>query len=102
MNKFEEFMAFMAKKRVEESAKEKSELGGGGLTTSDNKEVDGNCFNSVKMILAGCSNTRITNLGMDELFDRLTKNFIKANTEEDIKHFVSHNIALKLVDILAR
>lgn len=29
MNKFEEFMAFMAKKRVEESAKEKSELGGG-------------------------------------------------------------------------
>lgn len=30
MNKFEEFMAFMAKKRVEESAKEMSELGGGG------------------------------------------------------------------------
>lgn len=29
MNKFEEFMAFMAKKRTEESAKEKSELGGG-------------------------------------------------------------------------
>ena len=29
MNKFEEFMAFMAKKRAEESAKEKSELGGG-------------------------------------------------------------------------
>ena len=29
MNKFEEFMACMAKKRVEESAKEKSELGGG-------------------------------------------------------------------------
>lgn len=100
MNKFEEFMAFMAKKRVEESAKEKSELG--GLTTSDNKEVDGNCFNSVKIILAGRSKSRITNLGMDELFDRLTKNFIKANTEEDIKHFVSHNIALKLIDILAR
>jgi hypothetical protein len=29
MNKFEEFMAFMAKKRTEESAKEKSGLGGG-------------------------------------------------------------------------
>lgn len=29
MNKFEEIMAFMAKKRAEESAKEKSELGGG-------------------------------------------------------------------------
>ena len=29
MNKFEEFMAFMAKKRTEESAKGKSELGGG-------------------------------------------------------------------------
>ena len=101
MNKIKEFMAFMAKKRTEESAKEKSELGG-GLTTSDSKEVDGNCFNSVKMILAGCSKSRITNLGMDELFDRLTKNFIKANTEEDIKHFVSHNVALKLVDILAR
>ena len=100
MNKFEEFMDFIAKKRTEESAKEKSELG--GLTTSDNKDVDGNCFNSVKMILAGCSKTRITRLGMDELFDRLTANFIKANTEEDIKHFVSHNIALKLVDTLAR
>ena len=101
MNNFKEFMAFMAKKRAEESAKEKSELGG-GLTTSDNKEVDGNCFNSVKMILAGCSKSRITNLGMDELFDRLTANFIKANTEEDIKNFVGHNIAVKLVDILAR
>ena len=101
MNKIKEFMAFMAKKRAEESAKEKSELGG-GLTTSDNKEVDGNCFNSVKMILAGCSKSRITNLGMDELFDRLTANFIKANTEEDIKNFVGHNIAVKLVDILAR
>jgi hypothetical protein len=54
------------------------------------------------MILAGCSKSRITNLGMDEFFDRLTKNFIKANTEEDIKRFVSHKIALKLVDILAR
>lgn len=54
------------------------------------------------MILAGCSKSRITNLGMDELFDRLTKNFIKANTEEDIKNFVGHNFALKLVDILAR
>ena len=101
MNKFEEFMAFMAKKRAEESAKEKSELGG-GLTTSDNKEVDGSCFNSVKMILAGCSKTRITKLGMDELFDRLTANFIKANTEEDIRHFVIHNVALKFVDHLAR
>lgn len=30
MNNFKEFMAFMAKKRTEESAKEKSELGGGG------------------------------------------------------------------------
>lgn len=29
MNKFEKFMAFMAKKITEESAKEKSELGGG-------------------------------------------------------------------------
>lgn len=28
MNNFKEFMAFMAKKRAEESAKEKSELGG--------------------------------------------------------------------------
>lgn len=29
MNYFKEFMAFMAKKRAEESAKEKSEIGGG-------------------------------------------------------------------------
>lgn len=29
MNNLKEFMAFMAKKRAEESAKEKSELGGG-------------------------------------------------------------------------
>ena len=29
MNKFEEFMAFMAKKRAEESVEEKSELGVG-------------------------------------------------------------------------
>lgn len=28
MNKVKEFMAFMAKKRAEESAKEKSEIGG--------------------------------------------------------------------------
>lgn len=29
MNYFEEFMAFIAKKRAEDSAKEKPELGGG-------------------------------------------------------------------------
>ena len=101
MNKVKEFMAFMAKKRAEESAKEKSELGG-RLTTSDNKKVDGNCFNSVKIILAGCSISKITNMGIDELFDRLTANFIKANTEEDIWHFVNHSVALKFVDFLAR
>lgn len=101
MKTFEEFMASIARKR-ENPEEKNSEIGGGMLTTSDNKKVDDNCFNNVKMILAGCSNSRITNLGMDELFDRLTKNFIKANTEEDIKHFVSHNIALKLVDFLAR
>ena len=100
MDKLKEFMKFMAKERAEESAKEKSELG--GLTTSDNKEVDGNRFNSIKMILAGCSESRITNLGMDEFFDRLTKNFIKANTEEDIIIFIGHNITLKLINILAR
>ena len=100
MKTFEEFMASIARKR-ENPEEKKSEIGG-GLTTSDNKEVDGNCFNSVKMILAGCSKTRITKLGMDELFDRLTANFIKANTEEDISHFVTHNVALKFVDFLAR
>lgn len=101
MKKFEEFLAFVAKQRAEESVEEKLDFRG-GLTTSDNKKVDEHLFNSVKMALAGCSNSRITNLGMDELFDRLTKNFIKANTEEDIKHFVCHHFALKLVDILAR
>lgn len=100
MKTFEEFMASIARKR-ENPEEKKSEIGG-GLTTSDNKKVDDNCFNSVKMILAGCSKFRIRNLGMDELFDRLTENFIKANTEEDIKHFVSHNIALKLEDFLMR
>lgn len=100
MNYFEGIMVSIAKKRAEDPAKEKPELR--GLTTSDNKEVDGYCFNDVKMLLAGCSKTRITKLGMDELFDRLTANFIKANTEEDIRHFVIHNVALKFVDILAR
>ena len=101
MNKFEEFMAFVAKKSGNPEEK-KSEIGGGGLTTSDNKKVDGDLVSSIKMILAGCSKSRIRNLGMDELFDRLAENFIKANTEEDIKHFVSHNVAIKLIDMIAR
>lgn len=88
-------MASIARENPEEK---KSEIG--GLTTSDNKKVDDDCFNSVKMILAGCSKSRIRDLKMDELFDRLTENFIKANTEEDIKHFVRHNIVLKLANFL--
>ena len=100
MKTFEEFMAFIAKER-KNPAERTSEIGG-GLTTSDNKKVDGNLFSAVKMILGGCSESRLHDLGQTETFDRLARNFIKANTEEDIRHFVSHNIALKMIDILAR
>lgn len=101
MKKFKEFLAFVAKQRAEESAEEKSDFRG-GLTTSDNKKVDEHLFNSVKMVLAGCSLPRIKELGKDEIFDRLAENFIKANTEKDIDQIVIHHLVLKMIDILAR
>ena len=99
MNKFEEFMASMARKR-ENPVNEKSEIG--GLTTSDGKEFDSHGVSAVRMLLAGCSQERLKDFDKTELFDRLTENFIKSNTEQDLKDFMAHNLAIKLLNIITR
>lgn len=71
----------------------------GGIT-SDNQIVDNHHVSCVKMILAGCTESEISSLGQKELFDRLAENFIKANTKNDIKEFIAHNISLKIADLI--
>lgn len=100
MNKFEEFMAFIAKNH-ENPQESKSEIGG-GLTTSDNKKVDGDLISIVKMILGGFTESRLRNLGQSEIFDRLARNFIKANTKDDLDEFIKHTISLKFANFIAR
>ena len=100
MKTFEEFMAFMARKR-ENPEEKKSEIGG-GLTTSDGKKFDSHGVSAVKIILAGCSLEHLKDLDQTELFDRLTENFIKSNTKEDLKEFMAHNLAIKLLNMKTR
>jgi hypothetical protein len=54
------------------------------------------------MLLAGCSQERLKDFDKTELFDRLTENFIKSNTEQDLKDFMAHNLAIKLLNIITR
>lgn len=100
MKTFEEFMASMARKR-ENPEEKKSEIGG-GLTTSDGKKFDSHGVSAVKMILSGCSEERLNNFDKTELFDRLAENFIKSNTEQDLKDFMAHNLAIKLLNFITR
>lgn len=97
MNGFEEFMAFIAKRA--EKKNETPEMGG---KSSDGKEIDPNLADRVLMILSGCDMARLKRLEQFDFFKRLTENFIKANTKEDIKQFVTHNVALKMTNILMR
>ena len=99
MNKFEEFMAFVARER-KNPVNEKSETG--GLTTSDGKEFDSHGVSAVKMLLAGCSQEHLKHFDKAELFDRLTENFVKSNTEQDLKDFMTHNLAIKLLNFITR
>ena len=100
MDNLKELMASMARKR-EKPVNEKSEIGG-GLTTSDGKEFDSHGVSAVRMLLAGCSQERLKNFDQTALFDRLTENFIKSNTEQDLKDFMAHNLAIKLLNIITR
>ena len=36
---------------------------------------------------------------MNSLFDRLAENFIKSNTEKDIKKFVAHQAIVKMMSL---
>lgn len=36
---------------------------------------------------------------MNSLFDRLAENFIKSNTEKDIKKFVTHQAIVKMMSL---
>lgn len=54
------------------------------------------------MILSGCDKFQLKRLGQYDIFKRLTENFIKANTEEDINKFVAHNITWKMMKIFMR
>ncbi len=99
MKTFEEFMASMARKR-ENPEEKKSEIGG-GLTTSDGKEFNSHCVSLVRMILAVCPEECLKDFDKTELFDRLTENFIKSNTKEDLKDFIAHNLTIKLLNMIA-
>lgn len=100
MNKFEEFMASMAKKR-ENHVNEKYETGG-GLKTSDGKEFDCIGVDAIKTALCGCPLETLKDIGKVELFDRLAENFIKANTKQDLDSFVKHQLIIKLAKIIFR
>ena len=54
------------------------------------------------MILAGCGERDILMLGIDERFTRLAENFIRSNIKEDIKAFITHNVAMKMAHLIVR
>lgn len=100
MDKINEFMNFLKKNRTKEK-EERSRLIVEGLETSDGKSVSLIQFDALKLILSGCTDSMNKELGVEDLVDRMTKNFIKSNTEEDLGHFCQHNVALKIANLLS-
>lgn len=100
MDKINEFMNFLKKNRTKEN-EERSPLMVDGLETSDGKSVGLIQFDTLKLILSGCTDSMNKGLGVEDLIDRMTKNFIKSNTEEDLEHFCKHHVALKIANLLS-
>ena len=93
MSKFEDSMADMAK-RAEESESTKD------FITADGIHVSKSCFDCVKIIICGVPPYMLKDLDRDSLFDRLSENFIKSNTEKDINAFVKHHAIVGIMSLL--
>lgn len=105
MSKIEDFMAFIAKheenedltadmaKKAEESESTKDYI------TADGIHVSKACFDSVKIIFCDMPPYMLKDPEMNSLFDRLAENFIKSNTEKDIKKFVTHQAIVKMMSL---
>ena len=106
MNKIEDFMAFIAKfeknedltadmeKKAEESESTKDYI------TADGIHVNKSCFDCVKIIICGVPPYMLKDIDRDRLFDRLAENFIKSNTEKDIRSFVKHHAVVGIMSLL--
>lgn len=105
MSKIEDFMAFIAKheenedltadmaKKAEESESTKDYI------TADGIHVSKSCFDSVRIIFCDMPPYMLKDPEMNSLFDRLAENFIKSNTEKDIKKFVAHQAIVKMMSL---
>lgn len=48
------------------------------------------------MILGNCKTSRLESIGIKELVTRVTENFIKSNTKDDIDAFIRHHVVIGL------
>ena len=69
--------------------------------TKDGVNVDQTQIEIVAMILGNCSEGRLEELGVKNLFMSLATKFISVITEEEMRNFIGHNVAIKLINVLA-
>lgn len=70
--------------------------GGGELKTADGIEISETQKESLLMILGNCKTSRLESIGKKELVTRVTENFIKSNTKDDIDAFIRHHVVIGL------
>jgi hypothetical protein len=103
MSKTEEFEAWLdgMTEDLTKKMKEQREI----FTTSDGEELDASGMRCIRLLFQGCTNEQLEELGLSEyieVFDRLTRNFIAANKLEDLKFFIVHNTAMKMLNIIPK
>ena len=80
----------------EEKNQNQNPAQGGGLKTADGIEISETQKESLLMILGNCKTSRLESIGMKELVTRVTENFIKSNTKDDIDAFIRHHVVIGL------
>lgn len=69
--------------------------------TKDGVLVEQTQIEIVAIILSSCSEERLADLEQTEFFMTLATRFIEAITEDEMKKFISHNFAIKLLNMIA-
>lgn len=71
------------------------------LITSDGKEIHVNVVPLLKTIISNTTNEERKTIGVDDLYERIVRNFITANTKEDIDHLIRVETAIRVSKLIA-
>jgi hypothetical protein len=72
------------------------------IRTMDGVLVERERVETVAMCLSGCSERRLKVLGIQDKFIDYAERFIMFVTEDELKDFVAHHVAIEMFNLIAK